>query len=503
MRNKFKLPNTVYNSISGFGALLAASSLAVFIFLFIVTLFINISSPYLGMFMFIIVPPFLVIGLTMIPIGMYLTHRKIKRGEEVLDKAPVFDFNKTSHRNAAMFFMIGTVIFLLLTAVGSYSAFHFTESNTFCGEVCHSVMHPEFAAYQQSPHAQVRCIECHVGEGVGWYVKSKLSGLRQVYGVITGDFERPIQTPIHNLRPARETCEKCHWPEKFYARTDRLEKHYLSDEENSEWQIALTLKVGGEHSSDGLSKGIHWHINPNTLVEYASNDYKRQEIPWVRLINKETHDTTVFIDSESDFELANLDTMEIRQMDCIDCHNRPSHQYLPPDKFIDKEIAAGNISSEIPEIKSKLMEICEEDFTSIDSFKTFVTNTMEQFYTEDYEEYYNENKGIVLSAENAFVDAYSKNIFPQMNVKWDKYPFNIGHMDFPGCFRCHNDSHESEDGKLIPRDCQSCHEINAQGNPDNLEKAVFGSPLEFKHPVDIDGAWQEMNCSECHTGLLP
>lgn len=503
MKKGYKLPVTVYNWITALGAFLAIGALTVFIFLLIATLFSGTSSSYLGLFMFIIIPPFLVIGLILIPLGMYLTHKKNKKRGIEEDRAPIIDFNNLTHRNAAAIFILGTVVFLFFTALGSYEAYNFTESNTFCGTVCHSVMHPEYTAYQDSPHARVRCVDCHVGEGVDWYVKSKLSGLRQVYGVITGDYEKPIATPIHNLRPARETCEKCHWPEKFYARTDRLEKHYLADEANTPWNIYLTLKIGGEHTSSGLSEGIHWHVDPNNKIQYASTDDRRQDIPWVRFINKVTGDTTVYIDSDSDFNAGMLDSLEVREMECIDCHNRPSHQYLPPDRFINDELAAGNISKSIPEIKSKLFEICEEDFESIDSLKNYTENYLDEYYSSNYEDFYKLNKELIASASNAFVSVYSKNIFPIMKVKWDKYPSNIGHMNFKGCFRCHNNLHESSTGKVLVKDCNQCHIINAQGTPGNLQRAVYGDSLEFKHPVDIDEAWKEMNCNECHTGLQP
>lgn len=502
MKN-IKLPSSVYNWLTAFGTLMAIGAILVFLFLLIISTFTGTSSSYLGLFMFIIVPPFLVIGLLLIPIGMYYKNREIKRSGNQGMKAPVFDFNKNTHRNAAMIFISGTIIFLLMTALGSYEAFHFSESNVFCGEVCHSVMHPEFIAYQNSAHARVKCVECHVGEGVDWYVKSKLSGLRQIYGVATGDYDKPIPTPISNLRPARETCEKCHWPEKFYSRTNRLEKHFLADEENTPWDIYLTLKVGGEHTSEGLSEGIHWHVDADNIVQYLATDEQRQDIPYVRFINKKTGDTTVYIDSDSDFVIEDIANYELREMECIDCHNRPSHQYLPPDRFINNELARGTISTEIPEIKAKLLEICENEFTSIDSLKKYSTKEILTFYEEEYPEIFEENKAGIVASIDAFIKVYSENIFPEMKVTWDKYPSNIGHMNFKGCFRCHNGLHESEEGKVLERDCNQCHIINAQGSPDNLARSEFNIPLEFKHPVDIEEAWKEMNCSECHSGLLP
>ena len=187
------------------------------------------SSSYLGLFIFIIIPGFLIIGLLMIPIGMSIERKRRKKRELEYVKQgwPVIDMNVKKYRNAIFLFAVGTIILFILSGIGSYEAFHYTESNEFCGTLCHEVMEPEHVAYQNSTHSRVRCVDCHVGSGADWYVRSKLSGLRQVYGVLTNDFNRPIETPIHNLRPARETCEKCHWPEKFYARSFRQSKHFF------------------------------------------------------------------------------------------------------------------------------------------------------------------------------------------------------------------------------------------------------------------------------------
>jgi len=212
-----KLPKSFYNWISLGGATLAIISFFIILFLLLISMLYSGGSSYIGLFTFIILPVFLVIGLILIPIGML---RKTKNDKKTTappeqKKWPIINLNDARYRNAWLIFSIGTLLFLMLSAIGSYEAFHYTESNRFCGSVCHSVMEPEYTAYQNSPHARVACVECHVGPGAGWYVKSKLSGLYQVYAVTTGNYPKPIPTPIENLRPARETCEECHWPEKF------------------------------------------------------------------------------------------------------------------------------------------------------------------------------------------------------------------------------------------------------------------------------------------------
>lgn len=497
---KFKLPNSAYNWISLSGAVIAIISLFMIVFLFAISYFLDRGGSYLGLVIYIIIPAFLVVGLILIPIGMLKNYNK--RKDEV-KKLPYIDLNQITHRNAFLVFITGTIIFLFISALGSYEAFHYTESTEFCGTLCHSVMQPEYVAYQNSAHARVRCVECHVGTGADWYVKSKLSGLYQVYAVLANNYPKPIPTPISNLRPARETCEECHWPQKFYPQKLRLEKHFLSDENNTEWDISLIMKIGASHSSKGLEEGIHWHINPNVKIEFVSLDNREQEIPWVKYTNTSTGETKTFIDEDSNFDISMLDSLTPRKMDCINCHNRPSHIYNPPAMFVNKAISSGAIPKELPDIKNLSMEICAEEFTTIDSAKNYIAKTIDEYYNDNYSELYESNLQLINRSITGLQSEYSKNIFPEMKVKWEKYPNNIGHLEFNGCFRCHSDTHISDDGAVISKDCNLCHAINAQGPNDNLQIASFNESLEFKHPEDIDEFWKDGFCIDCHTGLNP
>ncbi len=501
---KIKLPHSSQNWISLIGATIALISLFMIIFLFVITAFSAQGRSYLGLVTYIILPVFLIIGLLLIPLGMYLKVRRNKK-KNILPVSgwPQVDLNDIRHRNAFFIFTVGTTIFLFLSAVGSYEAFHYTESVKFCGTLCHNVMKPEYTAYQNSPHARVACVDCHVGSGASWYVRSKLSGLYQVYAVTLGNYPKPIPTPIHNLRPARETCEECHWPQKFYSRSLRTEKHYLADETNSEWDIVLTMKIGSSLSALGLQEGIHWHINPDVKIEYKASDEKRQVIPWVRYTNLKTGKVAVFEDENNTLDKEELDSLETRVMDCMDCHNRPSHNYQPPAFFINNAITAGEIPKELPEVKTEAMDILGEQFSTTDSAIQYINTSMHEFYQDNYPEVYASKENLVNEAINGIQTEFKKNIFPEMKVRWDAYPNNIGHIEFMGCFRCHNGSHTAKDGKMIPRNCTLCHDITAQGPPDKLETAPINGSLEFKHPVDIGEAWKDMACVECHTGLNP
>jgi len=501
---KYKLPNSSRNWLSLVGATMALITLFMIIFLFSISFFLERGGSYLGIIIFLGLPAFLILSLLLIPIGMFIEIRKRnKRGGVGRVGWPLLDLNTPKHKNAVTIFLIGSTIFLFMSAIGSYEAFHFTESNEFCGTLCHSIMIPEYTAYQNSPHARVACVDCHIGSGADWYVKSKMSGLYQVYAATVGIYPKPIPTPISNLRPARETCEQCHWPQKFYNKTLRSERHFIADENNTEWDINLTMKIGADHSGLGLQEGIHWHINPDVKLEYIATDEKRQIIPWIKYTNLRTGDTTIYINEEEEIDLTQLDTLETRIMDCTDCHNRPSHNYKPPAFFVNVAMSAGKIPKELPEIKSLAMDICDTEFPTTDSAMTFIRNEITTFYEENYEDIFSSDQDLIEQAINGLQTEYSKYIFPEMKVRWDAYPNNIGHVEFNGCFRCHNDITASDEGKLISKDCNSCHIITSQGEPGNMQFAEAGKALEFKHPTDIEEEWKESLCVDCHTGLNP
>jgi nitrate/TMAO reductase-like tetraheme cytochrome c subunit len=500
-----KLPRTYYNPTSLAGTILAAVSALIIVFFMITMTFFegDATGAYVGIFSYIILPVFLIIGLILIPVGMARRSKRIKReGEDSVVSKIVLDLSNQSHWNAVGLFILVSILFLLLTGIGSYKAFHYTESNKFCGTLCHSVMEPEYTAYQESAHSRVTCVECHVGEGAKWYVRSKLSGLYQVYSVTFNKYPTPIETPIHNLRPARETCEECHWPEKFYSQNLLTEKNYLADSANTEWDIQLKMKIGSEHSALGLMEGIHWHINSDVKIEYIASSDKREYIPWVRFVNRATGDTTLYQDINEPLDQEAIDTLEMREMDCLDCHNRPSHQFQPPQKFTDDLIAAGVIPVELPEVKSLAMQVFNYNtFTDRDSGAVLISESVRDFYNTGYPEIADAHPELIDRAIEGFLTGYDKNYFPKMKANWDAYPNHIGHSEFNGCFRCHNGNHESEDGSVISRDCNLCHTIVGQGTPDNFETSSVDVPLDFRHPVDIDEAWKEMACSDCHRYL--
>ncbi|MBU8891673.1 MAG: NapC/NirT family cytochrome c [Bacteroidales bacterium] len=498
-----KLPRSYYNLLSFIGTTIAGISLFMILYLFAVSFFFERTSSYLGLFIYIIVPVFMVFGLILIPLGMSIEIRKRKKkGKEYLQKAwPVIDLNISRYRNAIIIFSIGSLFFLFLTGVGSYEAFHYTESVEFCGKLCHEVMEPEYVAYQNSSHSRVACVDCHVGSGADWYMRSKLSGLRQVYAVLTDNFSRPIETPVKDLRPARETCEECHWPLKFYERRLRHSKHYLTDSLNTELNISMQMKIGPTHSALGLTEGIHWHINPDVKIEYISRNDDRENIPWVKYTNLADKTVTIYEDIREPLKQVNIESSVTREMDCIDCHNRPSHHYLTPQEFVDNAIASGVIPQDLPFIKKIAMDLFIEPFERSDTALVVIENHINEFYKS----YNSLNKELLTNkidnAINGLQEGFSTNIFPEMGVSWDEYPDHIGHKTYNGCFRCHSDNHVSKEGQTISKDCNLCHTIVMQGRVGEESIAFVNDSLEFIHPVDIEGVWKEELCMECHRYL--
>ncbi|MCB9024266.1 MAG: NapC/NirT family cytochrome c [Lentimicrobiaceae bacterium] len=496
-----KTPKKLYNWLSVTGFILAGNSIFLILILLLFSLFSSQSNSYLGLYIYIILPAFLVLGLILIPLGVLLRIKKNVGAEREEGAWPLIDFNQRKQRISMIKIIVFTLIFVTASAMGSYRAFQYSESVEFCGTLCHKVMEPEYVTYQHSAHARVTCVECHVGEGADWYIKSKMSGLYQVYSVLFEKYPKPIGTPIHNLRPARETCERCHWPEKFYSRKLRSQRSFLTDSANTEWNVSLLMKIGPQFSSMGLAEGIHWHINKDFKIEYASADENRESIPWVKLTNMKTGEVKIFYDEENPIDQKTLDSLETRAMDCMDCHNRPSHLYKSAPDYIDNAMISGLFSKNIPYIKNAAMEALKIPFDNKDTAMKSIRETVLAFYQDEYPDVLEKNKEPIEKAILAIQGEYQLNAFPYMKADASKYLNHIGHLETEGCFRCHSDKHKTSKGETISRDCNLCHTIIAQGPTGNLTTASIDSTLEFVHPVKIRGAWKTSFCSDCHKVL--
>jgi len=499
-----KLPILSHNWTSALGAVMSLVSFFAIIFLISVDIAIGIKNPYVGIILYMMLPAFLIFGLLLIPAGMYVRWRRWqKKGELPYRKWPSLDLNDRQSRNAFMVFLGGTFLFILISAVGIYQAYHYTDSVAFCGRTCHRVMKPEYVTHDASPHARVKCATCHIGPGVGWYTKSKLSGLYQVYAVLANVYPRPIPTPISHLRPARVTCEQCHWPGQFFGAMQRRFDHYLYDKSNSFWPVNLIIKVGSGNPMISQTAGIHWHVNPDITVEYIALDEQRQDIAWVKVTDRGTGEVRIFQDESNPLSEKQISSAVHRVMDCMDCHNRPSHNFLSPDYEIDLQLSLGRIDPTLPEIKKAAVQAMASAYASDDAAMEGIQKSIYDFYRTTYPTIYLSRKDAVDAAVRATQQTYGKNIFPLMKTRWSDYPNNIGHFIFPGCMRCHDGKHTGKGGASIPHDCRTCHIILEQGNTGPVETLNLDRGLDFRHPVDIGSAWKETGCWQCHSGVQP
>lgn len=489
--------NLIKNPISLIGIALAAVALANIVFLVLIDLLSSQPSPYIGILAYMIAPGFLILGLILIPLGMVVERRRRLKQAGVEPHFATLDLNKPSQRSTVAFVLSFVVAFSLISAVGSYKAYEFTDSVQFCGQLCHTVMHPEFTAYQASPHARVACVECHVGSGASWYVKSKLSGARQVYYTAMGTFPRPIPTPVANLRPAPQTCEQCHWPKKFWGAQLKTFTHYGVDEQNTPRVIRLLIKTGGGDPSLGQAgEGIHWHMNIANKITYFATDEQRQVIPWVRMEDAQGH-VTEYASKDTPPTQAQIDKASTRRMDCIDCHNRPSHIYTPPDVSVDRSMSGRMIDASLPFIKQQGVQVLVADYKTKDEAQKAIATNINKFYQDKYPQIASGKSDSVKGAVAELQRIYDTTFFPDMKVNWKTHPNNIGHLYFAGCFRCHDGNHVSKEGKVISKDCNACHSVLEQ--VEGTTQVAQLPAQTFKHPVDI-GDLKNVNCSDCHTG---
>ncbi len=485
------------NSLTVAGGLISGvTTLFLLSFLFFDLLAPN-PNPYLGVFTYLIFPIILVIGLLMITIGLWVARRKHLR-EGIKATAyylPRIDFNDPRQRRVLSLGAATTLGSLPIIGLLSYRGYHYTDSNEFCGKVCHEVMEPQYTAYQHSPHAHVDCAECHIGEGATWYVKAKLSGLRQVWAVARGSFPRPIPPAIHELRPATETCGQCHWPSRFYGDQLVTQNHYASDEANTRGQLRMLLKTGGSDPRMGPPSGIHWHMAEGFSVEYVATDHDLQVIPWVQMVNHNTGEKRVFrSDGKAHTEAPPEGTH--RTIDCMDCHNRPTHIFHPPDRAVNKALDVHPALQTMPFAKREMVSALTKDYATKDEALKSIDTSLREFYQKNHAGIATDRAKDVDQLVAMGQSVYSSNIFPAMNASWESYPNNIGHMFYPGCFRCHEGKHVDDKGVAITHECSACHEfiVPAAGGAKGVE--VGG----FTHPVPLEGVHATLRCNECHTG---
>lgn len=489
-----------HNRLSYLGLLVAVLAASAAAFLFFYTSLAGGDAPYGSIIVFLLLPTIILLGIVMIPVGMLLEHRHIRlTGQPSIEAFPVFDLNDSAQR---LRFVVVAVVGLALmfgANFASYLAYEHTESVSFCGETCHVAMEPEAVAHQHSPHARTSCVECHVGPGSEAFVAAKVNGLRQVHSVLLGEVPTPIPVPITNLRPATETCQGCHWPEQYFAPQYRRFIHFGEDEENSRWEVHLRLQTGGGGPSLPGALGIHaHHSGVNKKIEYVAADRERTEIPWVRVTDRISNLVTEYLAEGAERPDEAVESGAVRNMDCIDCHNRPAHRYNSPDSSINVALVLRTISPTLPSIKKIGLEVLTADYETTEEATGRIASDVKAFYAAEYPDVAEERANDIAAAIHWLKTIYERNFFPRMKVRWDTYPDHSGHMDSPGCFRCHAGSHVDAAGETLTSDCRTCHTILAQGPADLMEHATDLDGLDFAHPGEIGDLWQVMTCPDCH-----
>jgi hypothetical protein len=410
------------------GAVLTTVSAVLFLVVFLADLFGLHTNPYLGVAFFLLLPAGFVIGLVLFALGHWPA------------SWPRIDLNDATQRATVTIVFALTIVNVVIVSMAAYRGVEYMDSVAFCGQVCHTPMQPEFVAHQTGPHANVKCVDCHVGAGAASFVSAKAAGTRRVLAMLRGNYLRPIVPEPNQLVKAAETCEECHSPARYHGDKVRRVVEYADNEKNAETVTTIRVHVGGGDERRGLATGIHWHMNVANEIEYIATDKARQTIPWVRMKDRDGHVREYVVAGTTSEQLAKG---ERRRMDCMDCHNRPSHVVAPtPERAVNDAMATGLIPLTLPFIHRE----------SVKALKAGNPAALRDFYQA-------QTRDQVERAVAAVQDIYQRNVFPSMNVTFGTYPDNIGHVDSPGCFRCHDDDHKSKDGKKIGQDCETCHAI--------------------------------------------
>lgn len=447
------------NPISLIGTgLTTASAIILITFWFLDWVHFGPSNPYVGIIFFLILPLIFILGLIMMPFGTWLRRRALLASGQLPAEYPKINLDDPMFRHGLKLVLVATFINFVIVGTASYQGASYMDSPQFCGQACH-VMKPEFTAYSIAAHSHVACTECHIGSGPSSYVEAKVNGTKQLIEVAFHRYPTPVPSPVRNLRPARDICESCHTPTRFAGEKLLVKTSYGDDEKNSMTRTIVLLHLGGRDSLSNLS-GIHGaHLGH---IEYIATDNSRQTIPWVKKWNKDGS-TTEYVSSDAKQPIQG----ERRVMDCIDCHNRAAHPFQTPEDALNHAMDDRLISSSLPFVHKEGLELIKANYSSEAEAAAKIPVQLEAFYRSQYPQVLASNAALVKQAGQGLVTIYSQNVFPFMKTSWGTHPNNIGHNAYPGCFRCHDGSHSSKDGKSVTQDCSTCHNLLAvdESNP--------------------------------------
>lgn len=428
------------------------------------------AGPYVGLITTLVAPAVFVLGLAMVPAGLFLYRKRLAERVAQLSDRPMSLARAVVVLTAVNFAAVGTI---------GYGGVHYMSSVEFCGKACHSVMQPEYESFLRSPHQRVDCVKCHVAPGAQGFVEAKLNGTKQLLGVITGDYHRPIPTPVHNLVAAEHTCEQCHWPEKYLGTKLKVKAHFREDEKVTGYTNVLLMRTGGTRP-DGSSEGIHWHVHPDATVEYVATDAARTQIPWLRVVRK---DGTQQIYSKPGVPAEPRPAGELRKMDCNDCHNRSAHAFELPGDALDVAFANAMLPRDIPFLKQRAMAALQAVWTRDEAPEGIRKHLMQAYAGQGGIDAQLQPRLEQVAKELAAI--WLRNNWPERKLGWNSYPDLATHV---GCFRCHDGEHATADGKgvvfgpkrmsdgapLRDGSCNRCHTVLSENEEDPAVLDAFG-----------------------------
>jgi hypothetical protein len=259
----------------------------------------------------------------------------------------------------------------------------------------------------------------------------------------------------------------------------------------------MLINVGGGSPTTGVVAGIHWHMNIANTIEYFSIDEQRQQIPWVRIKDKQGN-VREYFDRNRPVTAQQIAAAQKRRMDCVDCHNRPAHTYLPPDVAVDQSFAAGRLDPSLPFLKRESIALLSREYSTEDEAVRTIGNGLSHFYGQNYPTVSSSKSDAIKASTTEIQRIFKTYFFPEMKTNWATHPNNIGHLYFSGCFRCHDGDHVSNDGKVISNNCTVCHTVIY----DSANPAASVKLGAFQHPVDLGGL-ADRKCESCHKANQP
>jgi nitrate/TMAO reductase-like tetraheme cytochrome c subunit len=481
LRTEHALTSLWSNWVTLLGSIITTVSGIALVYLLVVAVTSTTENPYASLMVVVVLPAAFAVGLLLIPIGLRVEHRRrAMPSREAVRNAFEGALADPSARARVLFVTLATLANIGLFAwAGTNIAAHM-NSPEFCGTTCHTPMQPEWETWRRSPHSSVACVECHIGPGDPAEVKAKVNGVRQMIHFVTASFPRPVPAPVESLRSARETCGRCHAPERFEPRRIKLFPHYAPDKDNTPKFNAMVLRVGGLDPRTQRYQGIHWHLAPGNVVRYEYYDEERNEVGKI----------TVLTDGKVTAEYLPpgppKQVLGVRTVDCTDCHNRVAHPFAAsPKEAVDHAIFEGGLDPKLPFIAQVSAALLGQAAVPRRQAGAHFRQELPAAYEKEHPEVKPDPQALAKAAAT-LATLYEDNIFPDMRVGWSVYRSNVGHkaegVKNPGCFRCHDGKRQATlaDGrtKKLSQDCDTCHvQVAFEEDPEK-----FGDVLSAMMP---------------------